>query len=127
MRLNSNGMGGSAVLVQPSCPNCAHPLSRAEQRRMSPFWKGTQSITCSTCGSTLDWHSSLRRRIQIGSILFKAGIGVVVLSIVVPSLFGLPRLAQPYAFIGGVALVVIGILATTTKPGSALVQARPGA
>lgn len=108
-----------------SCPNCSRTLSRADQRRMSPFWRGVQSITCAGCGAQLQWQPALQRRMKIGALLFKVGLAATLLSLILPALLAGLGPAQPFMFFGGLALAIVGILSTASRPGAAFVQATP--
>jgi DNA-directed RNA polymerase subunit RPC12/RpoP len=64
------------------CPNCNIKIEQRVQRRMNKFWTGLQVAECEGCGSRIQWHHSLRRKLRIGGFIFRVGLFLVFSSFI---------------------------------------------
>jgi len=100
--------------IRLGCPSCAAPVPQQAQRHMNGFW-GPRPIQCVGCGQSLQYHSSLLPRLRIGGHIFRSGLLIIALWLIMKVLGVLP--AASLAIIGwiGLSFTVVGILVTATR------------
>ncbi len=95
------------------CPKCETVVTRAHQNKMAPFASfKISTIECESCGSNIQWHSSLHRKIILSGIAFKLGLLLIVLSFTAiyfkPSYFNA-------VFLLGALITGLGVFSTWTS------------
>lgn len=94
------------------CPKCNYVLTHSAQRAMSSFWVGVKPVVCGGCRTSIQWHSSIRKRLIIGAHIFKFGIFSVLISFL--PIFNDMKQYSNYCFGVGAVLISISIFCTRT-------------
>jgi DNA-directed RNA polymerase subunit RPC12/RpoP len=94
------------------CPSCSQRIEQRVQRRLNRFWSGLQIIECESCGSKIQWHHSLHRKLRVGGFILRAGLIIALFSIVALVLDWKPY--DSVLLASGILTIAGGVLATHT-------------
>ena len=115
-------MNTRGARLSVACPACNHRLGQREQRRMNTILGASRSIECPNCGQSVQWHHSLRTRMLLGGLMFRAGAFALIAFILCTFVF---PLASTYNWVGWFAALVAiaGVLVTATPSSRTMVEA----
>lgn len=99
------------------CPACQHVLTRRDQARMYPFWRGLQATPCAKCGRRLRWHPDLHRTLRFGAWTFRFGMLLAFASLIAATVSSAPWTFLFSAIAGAWIALLGGILAVPRDQG----------
>lgn len=97
-----------------TCPACGIEVSSAMQRKMSPFFTSPKPVACEGCSEFIQWDRSLHRKMIVGGNVFKAGLFLIIISVL---FFFLGNSVLGLVSVGiSLMIMLAGFLFTATNP-----------